>query len=195
MLVTEYRSPTSEDDGDGGANGAVGTVGGGVGRVGVGHHVVIRGTPDRLMSRLMEDNSDSDPTYTEDFLLTYRTFLHSPAAIMDQLLLWFSSPPCAGGSGSGLRDKVTRVLLLWVNNHFTDFETDPEAMERLERFEARLEAEKMQGQLRMLNFACAAKARRRTVTLARSSREEPLQFSVVGGHEQRRGAAGVFVSR
>ncbi len=33
----------------------------------------------------------------------------------------------------------------------------------------------MLGQLRMLNFACAAKARRRTVVLARASREEPLR--------------------
>ena len=45
-----------------------------------------------------------------------------------------------------IRDKVTRVLLLWVNNHFTDFETDPTMMEFLERFEAELEAAKMQGE-------------------------------------------------
>ena len=86
---------------------------------------------------------------------------------------------------------MTRVLLLWVNNHFTDFETDPTMMEFLERFEAELEAAKMQGetillkrfspsslfagQLRMLNFACTAKARKRTVTLARPSRDDPLQ--------------------
>ena len=62
---------------------------------------------------------------------------------------------------------MTRVLLLWVNNHFTDFETDPSMMNFLEKFEGCLEAEKMQGQLRMLNFACAAKARKRTVTLTR----------------------------
>lgn len=72
---------------------------------------------------------------------------------MEQLLEWFKDP--------GLRDKVTRVLLLWVNNHFTDFETDPEMMEHLEKFEASLENEKMQGQLRMLNFACAAKVRKK----------------------------------
>ena len=41
---------------------------------------------------------------------------------------------------------MTRVLLLWVNNHFTDFETDPTMMEFLERFEAELEAAKMQGE-------------------------------------------------
>lgn len=37
--------------------------------------------------------------------------------------------------------KVTRVVLLWVNNHFTDFETDPDMMEFLEKFEACLEKE------------------------------------------------------
>ena len=87
---------------------------------------------------------------------------------------------------------MTRVLLLWVNNHFTDFETDPAMMEQLERFEESLEREKMQGQLRMLNFACAAKARRRTLTLTRPSRDEPLHFSVAGGYERN---SGIFVSR
>ena len=101
------------------------------------------------MAQLMEDNSAVDPTYVEDFLLTYRTFLESPTIMANQLFEWFANP--------ALRDKVTRVLLLWVNNHFIDFETDPEMIEFLEKFEISLEKEKMQGQLRMLNFACAAK--------------------------------------
>ncbi|XP_059092785.1 rap guanine nucleotide exchange factor 2-like isoform X1 [Tigriopus californicus] len=147
-------------------------------------HVVIRGSCEKLMGQLMEDNSDMDPTFTEDFLLTYRTFLGSPVIIMKQLVKWFEE--------SHLRDKVTRVLLLWVNNHFTDFETDPQMMEYLEKFENCLEAEKMQGQLRMLNFACAAKARKRTVTLTRPSRDEPLQFSTLGGYER---GSGIFISR
>jgi hypothetical protein len=79
-------------------------------------HIVIRGTPQRLMNHLMEDNSSVDASYTEDFLLTYRTFLSSPLVIANQLVDWFKDPQ--------LRDKVTRVLLLWVNNHFTDFEMD-----------------------------------------------------------------------
>ena len=147
-------------------------------------HLVIRGTSHRLMAQLMEDNSDLDPTYIEDFLLTYRTFLHSPTVLANQLLEWFAD--------ASLRDKVTRVLLLWVNNHFTDFETDPGMIEFLEKFESALEGEKMQGQLRMLNFACAAKARKRTVTLTRPSRDEPLQFAIVGGFER---GFGIFISR
>ena len=48
----------------------------------------------------------------------------------------------------------------------------------------------MNGQLRMLNFACAAKARKRVVTLTRSSRDESLQFTLMGGHER---GFGIFV--
>merc|ERR1719150_794267 len=65
-------------------------------------------------------------------------------------------------------------------------------MEFLERFEAELEKAKMHGQLRMLNFACTAKARKRTVTLTRPSREDPLQFHVVGGYEK---GFGIFISK
>ena len=45
---------------------------------------------------------------------------------------------------------------------------------------------KMQGQLRMLNFACAAKARPRTVILTRPSRDEGLEFRLTGGHQEKR---------
>lgn len=91
-----------------------------------------------------------------------------------------------------VRDRVTRVVLLWVNNHFTDFETDPSMMEFLETFEVGLEREKMHGQLRLLNIACAAKARTRNVTLARPSRDEVLQFNILGGYEK---GFGIFISK
>merc|ERR1719242_2243216 len=147
-------------------------------------HIVIRGAPDRLIAQLVEDNSSIDPTYIEDFLLTHRTFVERSVVVANQLLEWFQDPV--------LRDRVTRVLLLWVNNHFTDFETEPSMMEFLERFETELEKAKMHGQLRMLNFACTAKARKRTVTLTRPSREDTLQFHVVGGYEK---GFGIFISK
>ena len=37
--------------------------------------------------------------------------------------------------------QVTRVVLLWVNNHFHDFETDGTMSDFLERFEKLLEKE------------------------------------------------------
>ncbi|RZF43997.1 hypothetical protein LSTR_LSTR007269 [Laodelphax striatellus] len=149
-----------------------------------GRRVVIRGTAEKLMLQLIEENSMIDPTYVEDFLLTHRTFIDNSIYVANQLLQWFSDANC--------RDRVTRVVLLWVNNHFTTFETDPSMMEFLEKFESLLEEEKMSGQQQLLNIACAAKARSRCVTLARPSRDEVLHFDVAGGYER---GFGIFISR
>uniref|UniRef100_A0A7N6B5V3 Rap guanine nucleotide exchange factor 2 n=1 Tax=Anabas testudineus TaxID=64144 RepID=A0A7N6B5V3_ANATE len=139
-------------------------------------HIVIKGTPERLTMHLVEEHSVVDPTYIEDFLLTYRTFLSSPMVVGKKLLEWFHDP--------SLRDKVTRVVLLWVNNHFNDFEGDPAMTHFLEEFENNLEREKMCGHLRLLNIACAAKAKPRLVTLTKPSRDSPLAFSLLGGQEK-----------
>ncbi|KAG9344094.1 hypothetical protein JZ751_012574 [Albula glossodonta] len=79
---------------------------------------------------------------------------------------------------------VTRVVLLWVNNHFNDFEGDSAMTHFLEEFENNLEREKMNGHLRLLNIACAAKAKLRLVTLTKPSRESPLPFTLLGGSEK-----------
>ncbi|MEQ2167286.1 hypothetical protein GOODEAATRI_002579 [Goodea atripinnis] len=55
------------------------------------------GTPERLTMHLVEEHSVVDPTYIEDFLLTYRTFLSSPMVVGKKLLEWFHDP--------SLRDK------------------------------------------------------------------------------------------
>ncbi|KAF4014833.1 hypothetical protein G4228_006131 [Cervus hanglu yarkandensis] len=94
-------------------------------------HIVIKATPERLIMHLIEEHSIVDPTYIEDFLLTYRTFLPSPLDVGTKLLEWFKI--------DSLRDKVTRIVLLWVNNHFNDFEGDPAMTRFLEEFEKNLE--------------------------------------------------------
>ncbi|KAM3601323.1 uncharacterized protein V6R79_010642 [Siganus canaliculatus] len=145
-------------------------------------HIVIKGTPERLIMHLVEEPSVVDPTYIEDFLLTYRTFLSNPMDVGRKLLEWFQM--------DSLRDTVTRIVLLWVNNHFNDFEGDPAMTHFLEDFERHLESTKMKGHLRLLNIACAAKAKWRQITLQKASRESPLHFSVQGGSER---GFGVFV--
>uniref|UniRef100_A0A8C5ER38 Rap guanine nucleotide exchange factor 2 n=1 Tax=Gouania willdenowi TaxID=441366 RepID=A0A8C5ER38_GOUWI len=139
-------------------------------------HIVIKGTPERLTMHLVEEHSVVDPTYIEDFLLTYRTFLSSPMVVGKKLLEWFHDP--------SLRDRVTRVVLLWVNNHFNDFEGDPAMTHFLEECENNLEKEKMFGHLRLLNIACAAKAKPRMVTLTKPARDSPLAFNLLGGQEK-----------
>ncbi|XP_030428918.1 rap guanine nucleotide exchange factor 6 isoform X9 [Gopherus evgoodei] len=145
-------------------------------------HIVIKATPERLIMHLIEEHSIVDPTYIEDFLLTYRTFLSSPLEVGDKLLEWFKV--------DSLRDKVTRVVLLWVNNHFNDFEGDPAMTRFLEEFEKNLEDTKMKGHLRLLNIACAAKAKWRQITLQKASRDSPLFFCLVGGSDK---GFGIFV--
>ncbi|XP_035146818.1 rap guanine nucleotide exchange factor 6 isoform X16 [Callithrix jacchus] len=145
-------------------------------------HIVIKATPERLIMHLIEEHSIVDPTYIEDFLLTYRTFLESPLDVGIKLLEWFKI--------DSLRDKVTRIVLLWVNNHFNDFEGDPAMTRFLEEFEKNLEDTKMNGHLRLLNIACAAKAKWRQVVLQKASRESPLQFSLNGGSEK---GFGIFI--
>jgi len=148
--------------------------------------VLLRATPEKLINNLIEEEiNTSDPNFIEDFLLTHRVFLDSSLIVMNQLLEWFDR--------ADLRDKVTRILLLWVNNHFTDFELDSDMMDLLNQFEAKLEVSQMKGQLRLLNFACAAKARTRSVTLTRPSRDEILEFRLVGGHHKATAGGGIFV--
>lgn len=48
-----------------------------------------QGTAEKLVQHLILHNSAADPTYVDDFLLTYRTFLKSTADITSQLLTWF----------------------------------------------------------------------------------------------------------
>jgi Rap guanine nucleotide exchange factor 2 len=48
----------------------------------------------------------------------------------------------------------------------------------------------MTGQLRLLNIACAAKAKPRTVTLTRATRDEILSFSILVGVD-----TGIFITK
>lgn len=48
-----------------------------------------QGTPERLIMHLVEEPSVVDPTYIEDFLLTYRTFLSNPMDVGKKLFEWF----------------------------------------------------------------------------------------------------------
>lgn len=147
-------------------------------------HVVIKATPQKLISHVVADHSAIDPTYVEDLLLTYKSFLDRPSEICSQLLNWFLE--------RRFRDKVTRAMLLWVNNHYGDFERDAVMEDYLETFEKGLEQQNMSGQLGLLNIACAAKAKSRRITMDRSSREMPLGFTIAGGKES---GFGIFISK
>ena len=52
--------------------------------------------------------------------------------------------------------------------------------------------QRMMGQMSLLNMACAAKAKVRTVTLTRTTRDEILNFSILGGLER---GHGIFITK
>ncbi|XP_071829780.1 rap guanine nucleotide exchange factor 2-like isoform X5 [Apostichopus japonicus] len=147
-------------------------------------YIVIKGIPEKMIGHLMADQHLVDPTYVEDFLMTYRAYMSSPQKICDSLLKWFEDET--------KRDKVTRSVLLWVNNYYNDFENNADMIEFLEEFEDNLEREEMGPQLRLLHIAGAAKAKPRTMILARSDRDSPLSCSIVGGWEKR---MSIFISK
>jgi len=62
-------------------------------------------------------------------------------------------------------EQVIRILLLWVNNHFNDFERSWNMMRLLEEFEYKLNDRNLQGQTKLLNIACTTKAKPRVVIL------------------------------
>ena len=65
------------------------------------------------MQHLVEDHSSVDPTFVEDFLLTYRTFLPTPGDLTQKLMKWFEDPT--------LRAKVKLMLAASNENVFTIF--------------------------------------------------------------------------
>ena len=61
--------------------------------------------------------------------------------------------------------QVVRIILLWVNNHFKDFESDWKMMALLEKFHERLHQQNLQGQTKLFNIACSTKAKPRVVSI------------------------------
>jgi Rap guanine nucleotide exchange factor 2 len=146
--------------------------------------VLIKAKPEKLLQHLTDDiDASSDAHFVEDFLLMYRVFISNPIIVMDKLLQWFND--------GTLRDKVARILLLWVNNHFNDFESYKNMSNALENFESLLESKNMFSQQALLNITCSVKSRPRTVILTRSNRDQELAFNILGGKELNH---GLFIS-
>uniref|UniRef100_A0A914CBY5 Rap guanine nucleotide exchange factor n=1 Tax=Acrobeloides nanus TaxID=290746 RepID=A0A914CBY5_9BILA len=146
--------------------------------------ILIKAKPEKLVQHLIDDIDTSiDAHYVEDFLLMYRVFIFEPSTIFQRLIDWFNDP--------NLRDRVARIVLLWLNNHFNDFECSKEMLKLLENFENILELKSMFSQQALLNITCSVKSRPRTVTLTRSNRDQELAFNILGGKET---GYGVFIS-
>ncbi len=105
-----------------------------------------------------------------------RIFLQSLSQIGDILLQWFEQP--------SYRRNVTRVVSLWVNEHFCDFDTNRELLTFLESFERRLEEENLPQERDLLHLVCESKPRERAIKMIRKDVDGDLFFKVMGGAEK-----------
>ena len=71
--------------------------------------IILRATPEKLIERLVYDESSSliDPTYIQDFLLTYRVYIDSPNEIANKLYSWFQHPIVTTTNGSNNNSLIT----------------------------------------------------------------------------------------
>lgn len=92
--------------------------------------LITKALPERLIQNLVIDDAENiaDTYFLQDFLLMYRVFIQEPISIVQKLLNWFDEDV-------RFRDKVARIILLWVNNHFSDFEENFEMTKLLQKFE------------------------------------------------------------
>ena len=87
-------------------------------------YIILQATPDMLLSQLVETSIDEK--YIESFLLTYRVFLPQPTGLTYRIEHWFATPNYA--------IKAVQVLLVWLRNHYTDFENNHEMQDFLDNF-------------------------------------------------------------
>ena len=71
---------------------------------------VVQGTAEKLIQHLVLHSPAADPTYVDDFLLTYRTFLKAATDVTSQLMAWIDEP--------AYTDKVTQNQQLQLPTGF-----------------------------------------------------------------------------
>ncbi len=110
-------------------------------------------------------------------------------------------------------EHIARVVLSWVNNHYNDFESNIKLYEFLEIFDERLQNHETEvksptkkkifyfffiQQIRswryLINLACFTKASIRNVTITRSTRDDVLNFNILGGSDTLANN-GIYVSK
>ncbi|KAJ3179406.1 hypothetical protein HDU87_003016 [Geranomyces variabilis] len=110
--------------------------------------IVVAGKGDDLLDALIFP-LEQDMSYAEVFLATYRFYMRS-SLLMDSLIEWYNvdidpeiaaSPPGGSVSGQGpserpqqeaflkkhrkhIQSRVVRVLMMWIKNHWHDFQED-----------------------------------------------------------------------
>ncbi|OTF78279.1 rap guanine nucleotide exchange factor 2-like protein [Euroglyphus maynei] len=129
--------------------------------------------------------SDSNETFIEDFLLTFRIWsekdLHPSKDLKIMADLMRRICVCIR-SNNHLVENCVRIVLIWLVNHYQDFQNENRYL--LDEFESALkENSQHKSQLRLFYMHLSAKSLERQVTVTRSDRNSPLIFSLIGGYE------------
>lgn len=91
------------------------------------------------------------------------------------------------------RDPVVKLVLTWLSSYYHDFELNPSiSFFFFKELESRLLNLSMKNQLHLLHATLSTKSKARQVTISRSSRDQPLSFSIAGGYDKN---CGIFVTR
>uniref|UniRef100_A0A6G1SQM4 Rap guanine nucleotide exchange factor 2 n=1 Tax=Aceria tosichella TaxID=561515 RepID=A0A6G1SQM4_9ACAR len=160
-------------------------------------HVIIKATEACLLTALVDGYDRVDPDFINDFLLLFRVFMTWDQKDREKQL-----PPGMNKLCSTLiewleqqdfRDQVFKIVLTWLSSFYHDFELNPEFSYMFFRLlESRLLKCAMRDQLNLLHITLSTKSKIRHVTITRSSREQPLNFSIAGGYEKN---CGIFVTQ
>ncbi|CAF4213895.1 unnamed protein product [Rotaria sp. Silwood2] len=155
--------------------------------------IVIKATTEKLLDLLVDERQlIDDPYFVEDFLLTYRMFIDDPLIITKKLLESFDKT-----NNSTSREHIARIVLSWVNNHFNDFESNMKLYEFIEKFDDYLQYDVndyMRSWRHLLKLACFTKASIRTIIITRSTRDDTLNFKILGGSDTLLNN-GIFISK
>jgi len=112
-----------------------------------GNKIIKSATKYKLIEKLTEETGYGASRYLHSFLLTYRSFL-TPRNLLELLVKRYSVPDPEGSIGVGhdpdqnphmtyrkhIQLRVWYVLKIWTEQHFYDFEDDPELIKYYKEF-------------------------------------------------------------
>lgn len=112
-----------------------------------GNKIIKAATKYKLIEKLTEETGYGASRYLHSFLLTYRSFM-TPRNLLDLLEKRYSVPEPEGSIGVGtdpeknphltyrkhIQLRVWYVLKIWTEQHFYDFEEDPQLIKDYDKF-------------------------------------------------------------
>lgn len=148
------------------------------------------------MTALVDGYDRVDPDYVEDYLLLFRVFMTYSSREKEKGLAPGMMKLCSTIiewlDHYSYRDRVVKLVLTWLSSYYHDFELNSDfSFLFFKILESRLSSLSMNNQLHLLHVTLSTKSKTRQLTISRSSRNQPLTFSIAGGYDKN---CGIFVT-